>query len=104
MVVGVTLIVREVYMAVVALGLAARKGGTLEVRRLGKLATFLVYSSIAWFYMAAIPFLEILTLSLAWVGAIAGLALYWVTAIQYTGDALKILSKLESSASPEESR
>ena len=103
-VVAVTLIVRELYMAVVAFGLVARRGGTLEVRWLGKLATFLVYSSIAWFYMAAIPFLEVLTLPLAWVGAVAGLGLYWVTAIQYTGDALRILSKLESSASPEESR
>ena len=103
-VIGVTLIVREVYMAFVAFGLVARKGGTLEVRRLGKLATFLVYSSIGWFYMAAIPFLEFLTRPLAWIGATAGLGLYWVTAIQYTGDALKILSKLESTASPEESR
>jgi cardiolipin synthase (CMP-forming) len=104
MVIGVTLIVREVYMAIVAFGLVARKGGTLEVRRLGKVATFLVYSSIGWFYMAAIPFLEVLTRPLAWIGSIAGLALYWVTAIQYTGDALKIMSKLESTASPEESR
>jgi cardiolipin synthase len=103
-VIGITLIVREVYMAIVAFGLVARKGGTLEVRRLGKVATFLVYSSIGWFYMAAIPFLEVLTRPLAWIGAIAGLGLYWVTAIQYTGDALKILSKLESTASPEESR
>jgi cardiolipin synthase (CMP-forming) len=103
-VIGVTLIVREVYMAFVAFGLVARKGGTLEVRRLGKLATFLVYSSIGWFYMAAVPFLEFLTRPLAWIGAIVGLGLYWVTAIQYTGDAMKILSKLESTASPEESR
>jgi cardiolipin synthase len=104
MVIGVTLIVRELYMAVLTLGLVARKGGTLEVRRLGKVATFLVYSSIAWFYMAAIPFLEVLTRPLAWMGSIVGLALYWVTAIQYTGDALRISSKLESTASPEESR
>ena len=103
-VIGVTLIVREGYMAFVAFGLVARKGGTLEVRRLGKLATFLVYSSIGWFYMAAVPFLEFLTRPLAWIGAIVGLGLYWVTAIQYTGDAMKILSKLESTASPEESR
>ncbi|HEU4894387.1 MAG TPA: CDP-alcohol phosphatidyltransferase family protein [Acidimicrobiia bacterium] len=103
-VIAVTLIVRELYMAVLTFGLVARKGGTLEVRWLGKLATFLVYSSIAWFYMAAIPFLEVLTLPMAWVGSIVGLALYWVTAFQYTRDAIEIMSKLESTASPEESR
>lgn len=102
-VIGITLMVREAYMAVVAFGLVARKGGTLEVRWLGKLATFVVYSSIGWFYMAGIPFLEFLTRPLAWIAGVGGLVLYWVTAIQYTGDALRIVSRLESSASPEES-
>ncbi len=103
-VIGIGLIVREVYMAVVTFGLVARRGGTLTVRRLGKWATFIVYSSIGWFYMAEIPFLEPLTGPLAWVAGVAGLILYWITAIQYTGDALGIVSELESSANPEESR
>lgn len=103
-VIGITLMAREIYMAIIAFGLVARKGGTLEVRWLGKLATFLVYSSIGWFYMAEIPFLEFLTRPLAWAGGIAGLILYWITAVQYTGDALRVVSELESSASPEESR
>lgn len=102
-IIGIILMVREVYMAVVALVLAARKGGTLEVRWLGKVATFAVYSSIGWFYMAAIPFLEVVTLPLAWVAGIGGLVLYWITAIQYTGDALAVISELESHPSPEES-
>lgn len=102
-VIGVTLIVREIYMAFVMVGLVARRGGTLEVRWLGKLATFIVYSSIGWFYMAEIPFLEFLTRPLAWVAGIGGLALYWITAIQYTGDALRVVSELESTASSEES-
>lgn len=102
-VIGVTLIVREVYMAFVTFGLVARKGGTLEVRWLGKLATFIVYSSVGWFYMAGIPFLELLSRPLAWITGIGGLALYWITAIQYTGDALRVVSELESTASSEES-
>jgi cardiolipin synthase len=102
-VIGITLIVREVYMAIVTFALVARRGGTLSVRQLGKWATFIVYSSIGWFYMAEIPFLEFLTRPLAWIGGVVGLILYWVTAIQYTGDALRVVSELESNASPEES-
>lgn len=102
-VIGLTLIVREVYMAVVMFGLVARRGGTLEVRWLGKLATFVVYSSIGWFYMAEIPFVEILTRPLAWAAGVGGLILYWVTAIQYTGDAARAVSGLESTATSEES-
>jgi cardiolipin synthase len=102
-VIGLTLIVREVYMALVTSALVLRKKGMLEVRYLGKLATFVVYSSIGWFYMAAIPFVEWLTRPLAWIGGIAGLVLYWITAFQYTGDARRALSELESSAVPEES-
>lgn len=102
-VIGITLMVREAYMALVAFGLVARKGRTLEVSRLGKLGTLVVYSSIGWFYMAEIPFLEFLTRPLAWIGGIVGLILYWITAIHYTVDARRIMSELESSASPEES-
>lgn len=102
-VIGITLIVREVYMAFVTFGVVSRRGGVLEVRWLGKLATFIVYSSVGWFYMAAIGFIEFLTAPLAWAAGIAGLILYWITAIQYTGDALRIVSELESTASSEES-
>lgn len=102
-VIGVTLIAREIYMAVVMFGLVARRGGTLEVRWLGKLATFVVYSSIGWFYMAEIPFIEVLTRPLAWAAGVGGLILYWVTAFQYTGDASRVVSELESTATSEES-
>lgn len=101
--IGITLIVREVYMAVVTLFLVARRRPPLEVRWLGKLATLVVYSSIGWFYMAEIPLLEVATRALGWTAGVAGLALYWITAIQYTGDALRAVSELESAASPEES-
>lgn len=101
-VIGLTLMAREVYMAGVAGWLALRGGGTLEVRWLGKVATFAVYSAIGWFYMAEIPFLEVLTRPLAWVVGIGGLILYWVTAIQYTADTLATTSELESRPTREE--
>lgn len=101
--IGIGLIVREVYMAGVTLTLVARRRTTLAVSKLGKLATFIVYSSIGWFYMAEIPFLEVVTRPLAWAAGISGLFLYWVTAIQYTGDALGVFSELESNVNPEES-
>lgn len=101
-VIGIALMAREVYMAAVAGWLALRGGGTLEVRWLGKVATFAVYSSIGWFYMAAIPFLETVTRPLAWIAGIGGLILYWVTAMQYTADTFGNKSELESRPIPEE--
>lgn len=102
-VIGFGLIAREIYMAIVAIFLAARGAGTLEVRWLGKGATFLVYSSVGWFYIAAIPFLEAILTPLAWIAGVGGLLLYWVTAFQYTGDAVGAVRELESTPNPEES-
>lgn len=101
--IGIGLIAREIYMATVTLFVFSRTRTTLEVRVLGKWATFLVYSSIAWFYIAAIPFLELILTPLAWAAGVIGLVLYWITAFQYTGDALRLVRELESTASPEES-
>lgn len=101
--IGWALIAREAYMAAITATMAVRGRRPLEVRRLGKLATLVVYSSIGWFYMAAIPFLEGLVRPLAWVAGVVGLALYWLVAFQYTGDARRILSRLESSPISEES-
>jgi cardiolipin synthase len=103
-VIGITLIAREVYMAIVAITMMSRRAGTLEVRWLGKAATLLVYSSIAWFYMVAIPFLEDFLTPAAWIAGVVGLALYWFTALQYTVDAVSAMRELESAgATPEES-
>jgi cardiolipin synthase (CMP-forming) len=102
-IIGWPLIAREAYVAVVTLTLASRGKGPLEVRRLGKRATFVVYSSVGWFYMVAVPFLAGVLRPLAWISGVIGAALYWVVAIQYTGDARRILSGLESSAISQES-
>ena len=101
--IGWTLIVRELYMAAVTVVLVLGRAGMLEVRWLGKVATFMVYTSIGWFYFAAIPFLEAILIPAAWIVGIGGLALYWVTAFQYTGDARRALAAVGSRSVPEES-
>jgi len=101
-VVGVLLIVREVLMALVAGYLAARGGGTIEVRYYGKVATFLLYGAIPGFYLAAAGFLEWLLRPAAWVAALVGLALYWYVAALYVGDTRRRLATLKSPTSPEE--
>lgn len=101
-VIGFTLIAREIYMAIIALTLMSRRAGILEVRWLGKLATFLVYSSIGWFYMAAIPFLEVVLRPAAWVAGVGGLVLYWITAFEYTVDAVRAMREVESTGAVSE--
>ena len=101
-VVGVLLIVRELLVGLLALYLAARGGGTIEVRYYGKLATFLLYGAIPGFYLAAAGFLDWLLLPAAWVGAVIGLALYWYVALLYLGDTRRRLAGLKSPTGPEE--
>ncbi len=84
------LIVREALISVGALYLATRGGKKIDVRRLGKLSTLLLYAAIAWLYVGIgtpARWLEIV----AWVTAIPGLVLYWVVGFQYFGDARKLL-------------
>ena len=100
--IATVLIARELYMAGVALLLASKGAGTLEVRYLGKTATFVVYGAIQAFYIAAVPFLEVLFTPLAWAAGVGGLVLYWWVAFQYTGDARTALSAVESPGDPEE--
>lgn len=101
--VGVILIAREIYMAGVTLTVAVNKAGTLAVRYLGKQATFLVYGSIQAFFIAAIPFAEVVFTPVAWVASVLGLVLYWWVAFQYTGDARRAIAAVKSNVVPEES-
>lgn len=96
-IIGIALLIREAYMTVVVGLLVLRGRGVLEVSWLGKLATLIVYSSIGFFYVAEIPFLEFMTRPIAWIGAVGGLILYWITAIQYTAVAR---SELGASTAP----
>jgi cardiolipin synthase len=101
-VVGVLLIVREVVVALLAIYLAARGGGTIEVRYYGKLATFLLYGAIPGFYLAAAGFLEWFMRPASWLAAVVGLTLYWYVALLYFGDTRRRLAELKSHPGPEE--
>lgn len=101
-IIGILLILRELFMGGVALVLMAKGGDTLEVRYLGKVSTFVLYGAIPAFYFAEAGFLEPLMRLLGWVGGIVGLILYWWVAFQYVGDARAKLSEVESPAIAEE--
>ncbi|MGH8873427.1 MAG: CDP-alcohol phosphatidyltransferase family protein [Acidimicrobiia bacterium] len=99
---GWGLIAREVLVGIVALNLAARGGGTIEVRFMGKAATFALYGAIPAFYLAAAGLVEWLMRPVAWVLGVIGLVLYWYVAVLYVGDSRVRLAALESSADAEE--
>jgi cardiolipin synthase len=100
---GWLLIIREAFMGLVTLPLMSRGKGPLEVRYLGKLSTFILYGAIPAFYFAEAGILESLMRALAWTFGLIGLAMYWVVALQYLGDARKLLAGLESTHDSEES-
>jgi cardiolipin synthase len=82
------LIAREAVIGVGALVIALRGHTKLAVRRLGKLATLLLYFAIAGFFAGQgwSPLLVV-----AWVTGLPGLVLYYVVGIQYAGDAARTL-------------
>ena len=101
--IGILLIVREIFVGSVALVLAAKGKGTLDVRYLGKVSTFILYGAIPAFYLAAAGFLEPIMTFLGWLGGLVGLVLYWWVAFQYVSDARAKLANVESPAIVEES-
>jgi len=92
MVVGVVPLVLGVGIAVRELGVAigsiivATRGGTIEVRWLGKLATFILYGAIPAFYVAQGDFIPTVFLVMAWGFGVVGLVLYWWVAWLYARD------------------
>jgi cardiolipin synthase len=100
--IAIPLLVRESVMAAVTIILALRKAPPLEVRYLGKLATFLLYGAIPIFYLGAAGLLESTLLPIAWVSGVIGLGLYWVVLVQYLGDARSALADVESAPGSQE--
>ena len=89
---SVGIIVREVGIGVGALVIGLKAGAKLTVRRLGKLATLLLYVSIASFFVGVgTPFDPLVWA--AWVTGVPGLALYYIVAWQYLGDARAMVAK-----------
>jgi len=91
------IIVREVLIAVGALVIGARAGAKLTVRRMGKLATLMLYAAIAWLYIGVGADVEWLRW-LAWAVGVPGLILYWVVGFQYYSDAKQVLAGPDGAA------
>jgi len=91
---GVALIVRESAIALGALVLGMRLKEKLDVRYMGKLATFILYGAIPSFYLAAGGVAGDLFLYLGWGFGVIGLALYYWVAGLYV---LDIRDKFRSS-------
>ena len=77
-------------MAIGAAVVALRGHTSLSVRKMGKLATLLLYTAVAWFFIGASwsPGLII-----AWGSGIPGVILYYVVAVQYARDAAAAISE-----------
>lgn len=100
---AIPLLVREAMMAVITLIVSFRGAPVLEVRYLGKVATFLLYGAIPSFYLAAAGEFEDVFLPFAWVVGAIGLILYWTVLFQYIRDARVALAEVESRPHPQES-
>ena len=78
------LIIREAVVGVGAIVVALKGHTKLAVRDMGKLATLLLYFSVAWFFVGAE---WSWATALGWIAGVPGLILYYVVAVQYAGDA-----------------
>jgi cardiolipin synthase (CMP-forming) len=83
------LIVREALVAIGAVVVALRGHTSLAVRKMGKLATLLLYTSVAWFFVGASWWPALI---IAWGAGIPGIVLYYVVAGQYARDAASAIA------------
>ncbi len=100
--IGWPLLAREAIVGAGTLTLAARGQGTLEVRPLGKSATFLLYGAIPSFYLLTADIAPWLFGPPAWIGGVVGLLLYWWVGVEYLIDIRHRLASLESSSTNQE--
>jgi cardiolipin synthase (CMP-forming) len=97
-VIGWSLIAREAVVGIGAGVVAVRGGGRLEVRYLGKLATFIIYGAIPSFYLSAADILAWAFTPAAWISGSIGLFLYWWVAFVYLVDAKRALDRKSSTS------
>jgi cardiolipin synthase len=89
--VALALLVREVLVGLMTLYLATRTSTRLEVRWLGKGATWMVYGGVASFYIAAGTGWEFFEWW-SWLYIIPGLTLYYLVTLQYVADSRRLLA------------
>lgn len=85
LVLGIAIAAREVAVGIGTIIVAGR-GGKIEVRWLGKLATFILYGAIPAFYVAQGTFIPTVFLVIAWGFGVVGVVLYWWVAGLYARD------------------
>jgi cardiolipin synthase len=96
-VVAVLILVREAVVGVGALVVAVRARAKVDVRYIGKVATFGLYFGIPSFFLFAGTGAQVWRLA-AWVLVIPSLALYYGAAVLYLGDMRRTLAPLSSDA------
>lgn len=97
--VAAAIALREAIVAIGALLVAARVGGKLEVRRIGKLATMLVYFALPAFFLYSGTDARGWQIT-AWALAIPGIALYYAATVLYVGDARRLMAQGAGVSSP----
>ena len=93
LVVAIPLVAREVAVGVGAVLLGAGGAGKLEVRSLGKVATFLLYGAVPAFYLDEAGFVPWLFTPIAWIAGVVGLVLYYWVGVEYVGDMRRALAR-----------
>lgn len=88
---GWALIIREALIGVGALYVGLAAGQKLAVRQLGKLATFGVYTAVAWFYIGEGTPLDFFVW-IAYIGGVPALVMYYIVGAQYLGDARAVVA------------
>lgn len=96
------LIIREFVVSLGALALAGRGLGKLDVRPLGKTATFMVYGAIPSFYLLEADIAAWLFGPPALIVGVVGTFLYWWVAGEYGLDVRNRLRSVESSSTSQE--
>lgn len=96
---AIALILRESLVGLAAIVVVVRGAErTVEVRYIGKVATFMVYSAVTWFYWAEgwdWRWLEIL----AYVVGTIGLAIYYYVLVDYAADVRAKLAAVDNGSS-----
>lgn len=87
------LVVREVLLALLATYLQGRYQARVEVRWLGKAATFLIYGAVPSFFLAAGDVAPALFEPAAIIAGVVGLVFYWITLVQYVSDARRLIAQ-----------
>ncbi len=83
---GVTLIAREATIGPLTIYYLVRHQVQLPVRRMGKVATALIFFSVPFFYMTGVDFYPFLWEITATILGVIGLILYFIVTWRYLGD------------------